>query len=477
MSNKIEQINKIDKNTNVLKGNIKSKTINKQFDKKMDKSIIQNIQLIIRDLVLNGELNNDDLLDSVKLIEIKNTILELLKSIIDKKSDLNILNKYEDCILNHLKKSVIIDSPIYNESIIENLENQIKELKKIPQPEQRTPEWYIFRNNRLTASDLGTIIGVNPYEQYNTILLKKCGVEKPFYMNKNILRGVKYEEVICNIYEYRNCVKVFEYGCIPHPIIGHFGASPDGIVDIGSENKNYLGRMLEIKCPGSRPITGFIPGYYHAQVQGQLEVCDLDYCDFVECKIAEYTSDDEYYNDYYKEDDSKKYYLRENGLEKGVVVEAYNKKKEKNKFYYSKLGLNRKEIKKWENECFDKILEDDNMEYLMTTYWKATEYNELLIKRDKEWFNKECVPKINKFWDDVLKYRKRPLEEIKELLNPKKTKTVIESNKMEKYFEKNEISNDNKKTNNNTTSIDISNNIGKNKNDTNDEYIILSDSD
>ena len=64
--------------------------------------------------------------------------------------------------------------------------------------------------------------------------------------------------------------------------------------------------------------------------------------------------------------------------------------------------MTRKEIKNWENECFDKILENENMEYLTTTYWKATEYNELLIKRNKEWWNKECLPKINKFWEDVL---------------------------------------------------------------------------
>ena len=38
--------------------------------------------------------------------------------------------------------------------------------------------------------------------------------------------------------------------------------------------------MLEIKCPTKRPITGFIPEYYHYQVQGQLEVCNLNYCDF-----------------------------------------------------------------------------------------------------------------------------------------------------------------------------------------------------
>ena len=94
-------------------------------------------------------------------------------------------------------------------------------------------------------------------------------------------------------------------------------ASPDGIVDSESENKDYIGRMLEIKCPTSRDITGFIPEYYHAQVQGQLEVCDLEYCDFVECKISEYSSSEEYW------EDGDNYY-QENGFEKGVVIDTYD---------------------------------------------------------------------------------------------------------------------------------------------------------
>ena len=35
------------------------KNVNKPFDKKMDKKIIQNIQLIIKDFLQNGELNNE----------------------------------------------------------------------------------------------------------------------------------------------------------------------------------------------------------------------------------------------------------------------------------------------------------------------------------------------------------------------------------------------------------------------------------
>ena len=78
--------------------------------------------------------------------------------------------------------------------------------------------------------------------------------------------------------------------------------------------------MLEIKCPKSRNITGIIPPVYFAQVQGQLEVCDLEYCDFLECEIKEYNSKEEFFAD---KNDSN-YMLRENGNEKGIVLEYYN---------------------------------------------------------------------------------------------------------------------------------------------------------
>ena len=56
--------------------------------------------------------------------------------------------------------------------------------------------------------------------------------------------------------------------------------------------------MLEIKCPKSRNITGIIPPIFFAQVQGQLEVCDLEYCDFLECQILrEYNSKKEFFED------------------------------------------------------------------------------------------------------------------------------------------------------------------------------------
>lgn len=128
-----------------------------------------------------------------------------------------------------------------------------------------------MRSNMLTASDWGTVLGENHYSNSNEVLKKKCGDDN-FVTNAAMMWGNKYEEVAVLIYKHRNNVEVLDFGCLRHPSIPFLGASPDGITPYGI--------MLEIKCPTSRKITGIPPRYYWCQVQGQLEVCELDRCDF-----------------------------------------------------------------------------------------------------------------------------------------------------------------------------------------------------
>ena len=143
--------------------------------------------------------------------------------------------------------------------------NKIQLLRELPQPVQRTPEWYKFRWNLITASNAW-----KAFETQNTInqlIYEKCQPLKTFedidglddeikMVNTNtpLHWGQKYEPLSVMIYEDMYKTKVEDFGCIQHPTYKFLGASPDGIVI--NKDSTRFGRMLEIKNPISREITG-----------------------------------------------------------------------------------------------------------------------------------------------------------------------------------------------------------------------------
>jgi hypothetical protein len=62
-------------------------------------------------------------------------------------------------------------------------------------------------------------------------------------------------------------------GFITHPDLPWLGCSPDVLV-----GTNCLG---EVKCPFSQSLYPEIPPYYMAQMQGQMEITNRDFCDFI----------------------------------------------------------------------------------------------------------------------------------------------------------------------------------------------------
>ena len=131
-------------------------------------------------------------------------------------------------------------------------------------------------------------------------------------------------------------------------------------------------------------------------------MCDLEYCDFLECEIREYNSKEEFFAD---KNDSN-YMLRENGNEKGIVLEYYNLSTKKNDYIYNYDNFKTlEEFEKWEETEIDKILEDDNLDYNGTTFWRLNKYNVVLVKRNREWFSNN-YSKIAQFWNNVEEARK-----------------------------------------------------------------------
>uniref|UniRef100_A0A6C0L2L3 YqaJ viral recombinase domain-containing protein n=1 Tax=viral metagenome TaxID=1070528 RepID=A0A6C0L2L3_9ZZZZ len=309
---------------------------------------------------------------------------------------------------------------------------QIKWLDSIPQPEQRTKEWYTYRHNVITASSMSKVFEGKTY--YNSVLKEKVLPEKKqFSGSSNALQhGVRNEPVAQSIYELITKSKISEYGCIRHPEINHIGASPDGIVTESFANGDLLlGRMLEIKCLYSRRLTG-IPLYkYWVQVQIQLEVCELEYCDFFECKFDENLSEEKFF---------EKLKNGTIGEYHGNIIEYTEISKDssessKTKWIYSPINLSYTEYLKWRDTEIAPFLENNsNLWYNKTFYWELIKYSNVTIKRNRKWF-KHVKPKIKAFWNDVLERRNKidndDTGELEKSMFPKKETNKMNSIKLD----------------------------------------------
>jgi len=175
---------------------------------------------------------------------------------------------------------------------------QLTYLKNIPQPEQRSDAWYIFRNSALTASNIYKIF-ISDYSQSQLIIEKSEPLDVNKFKNTNLNSpmhwGQKFERVSILYYEFINNTTVSEFGCVKHNKYSYIAASPDGIVC--DEKSPLYGRMLEIKNVVSREIDGIPMPAYWIQMQLQMEVCNLNECDFLETKFTEYLSQEDYLDD------------------------------------------------------------------------------------------------------------------------------------------------------------------------------------
>ena len=327
------------------------------------------------------------------------------------------------------------------------------QLKQLKLPEQRSKEWYEIREHLLTASSLADALGKGHFQTRDGLLISKTNVsdKKDTFSkaSRDIMQwGVKYEPVATEFYEYLNKVKIVEFGLIPHPKLSVFGASPDGICDIGSPN-GYEGRMLEIKCPPKRQFTHEVPQHYWMQMQGQLEVCDLEECDFLQVKIEEYSGVNEYESDCLVNDGLQggqqsglqggqqsgiqggqqsgiqggqqsgiQHGKTKEDLPKGLVI-AYTKKDalDNIEYKFSPWLASLDTILNWQKVILDE-LKDDYVIYEMK-WWKITRYECTLVRRDKNWWV-SVVPDIIQFWKDVVHYRKVGNEEVQKRINGRK---------------------------------------------------------
>lgn len=281
----------------------------------------------------------------------------------------------------------------------------LKKLLHLPKVEQKTEEWYKMRQGMITASDFAQALGEGKFGTAKQLIQKKCEVsnESEASWNNTIMRwGNMFEDVAVSIYELMNNVDVHTFGLIKHPKRSYFGASPDGISD--------LGIMVEIKCPFKRKITGEIPMQYYYQIQGQLDVCGLDECDYFECEFGVFNTQDEYFEN------------KDMSAYRGIIVE-----KEGNKFMYSPLNVSN--INHINAFIIHNVEKGDKL-----VYWYLKNYNLKRVARDDD-FVRPKLDLLEDVWNKIVYYRQNPDKyeidikssiEIETEVFHKKTKTAPE---------------------------------------------------
>jgi putative phage-type endonuclease len=154
---------------------------------------------------------------------------------------------------------------------------RVKQLLEMNYFEQRSNEWLALREGMLTASDVATALGANPYESPERLIAKKVYKIK-WAGNAATAHGTTLEPIARDMYDARYNRKSHEIGLVQHPVHKWLGGSPDGITEDGL--------LIEIKCPLSRKIKSEVPGHYLPQIQLLLEILDLEECDFIQYRPA-----------------------------------------------------------------------------------------------------------------------------------------------------------------------------------------------
>jgi len=257
----------------------------------------------------------------------------------------------------------------------------VKALLERPQVPQRTPEWYAQALSVLTASEFSTLYSSE--RQYANLVIAKTIPPIPKLTNRlacptNEMSpfdwGIRFEPVVKQIFERRWSMKIVDSGRIIHPTDTHLAASPDGLILEGGVR---TGRLIEIKCPITREIGGTIPFDYWCQMQIQMEVTNIDECDYLEVKLESASP--------------KKKYAPVDALEEGVM------------WLMSREGAMTEYLYAYTEEEKGRMT-NEGWSLQETIPWALASFHSVTVQRDPKWFA-DTSGMREKFWNDVAKAR------------------------------------------------------------------------
>jgi putative phage-type endonuclease len=153
--------------------------------------------------------------------------------------------------------------------------------------DQRSSAWHAKRGEMITASEVSGAFGTENARR--EIIMRK--LEPPNDgtgpVAAPLIWGTRLEPVAKRLFEERTHCKVLDVSCVQHPRHKFLGASPDGLIVPVNDDMGRYGRLVEFKCPISRPMTNGVPEAYWHQMQMQMECTGIDECEYVEFRFKQ----------------------------------------------------------------------------------------------------------------------------------------------------------------------------------------------
>ena len=145
-----------------------------------------------------------------------------------------------------------------------------------------------IRRTRISGTDIGAIVGVNPYKTKLDVYMDKKGLSKPFEGNKYTEWGTNLEPVIRHHFmknhEEYDFVTTFDSTTLVSPELPFVCGTPDGILWKQEDGEKARVAGLEIKTAGFRNVekwgkegTDLVPEQYLVQCQWYMLLTGMQY--------------------------------------------------------------------------------------------------------------------------------------------------------------------------------------------------------
>ncbi len=147
-------------------------------------------------------------------------------------------------------------------------------MPKIIDCEQGSDQWLALRYDKITSTDVSSILGLNPFKSVEHLWKLKQRLIPPDEINEKMKRGSELEEPARQLLIKETGID-FKPAVLLHDNHSWAMASLDGLSDCGRF-------IAEIKSPNEDThklaLNGIIKEYYHAQIQHALFVSGAEKC-------------------------------------------------------------------------------------------------------------------------------------------------------------------------------------------------------